>query len=211
MSPVAYPAFFMSCGSERPVAGRPMSRPVPGVEALVSSGRSRRTRCWTPDQERGPRGRANRSVRIELCQPDAVAREPIEIRRPDVWRAVAAEVAISKIVGDDDDDVWTDRRSGTLTRPIGRGNREQRDGNTNGHGRKAVSLAFHHGDGDLRRILLRVMNAVVGGDARDLVVVVAAGVVGFDRSAGSCCSTLRSAAGDPARNSCSSSAAEASP
>ena len=55
-------------------------------------------------QQAGPRGRADRGD-VEVLEPDALPRQAIEVRRPDLGVAVEAEVAIALVVGDDQDHV----------------------------------------------------------------------------------------------------------
>src|SRR6185436_18076953 len=62
----------------------------------------------------GARRRAARSIRIELGEAHARFREAVDVGRLDVGSAVAAEISISHIVRDDQDDVRT--RSGSRLR-----------------------------------------------------------------------------------------------
>ncbi len=62
--------------------------------------------------ERGPRGRALGAVGIALGESHAFGGEPVEGRRFHVAAAVAAEVAIAQVVGEDQDDVGPTRQCG---------------------------------------------------------------------------------------------------
>ena len=83
--------------------------------------------------QRRPRGRAHRRVRVELCQPDAFAREPIEIGCLDVRRAVAAQIAIPEVVGDDEHDVRPLLRGGPLGQRRNRDHDERREQQAKAH------------------------------------------------------------------------------
>ena len=50
-------------------------------------------------------GRRARRRGVEVGEPDAVGRQPVDVRRPDVGSAVTSVVAVPDIVHDDEDDV----------------------------------------------------------------------------------------------------------
>ena len=42
---------------------------------------------------------------MRLGEPHPFPRQPVDIRRPDLRRAIAADIAVAQVVGEDDDDV----------------------------------------------------------------------------------------------------------
>jgi hypothetical protein len=64
-------------------------------------------------QCRARRG-ADRLRNIETREPRALRGETIDVRRADVFRAVTTDIAVAKIVGEDEHDVrfWSDRGRG---------------------------------------------------------------------------------------------------
>ena len=77
-------------------------------------------------QERRPRGRADRLGDVEVGEPPPLAREPVEVRRGEPGGTIAADVGISQVVGEDDDDVRRPRCR------VERGRREQRGDHADG-------------------------------------------------------------------------------
>ncbi len=55
-------------------------------------------------------GGADGGAGIELGEPDALRRHPVQVRRPNRGMPVAAEIAVAEIVREDDDDVWSRTR-----------------------------------------------------------------------------------------------------
>src|SRR5579872_3924393 len=55
--------------------------------------------------ERGARGGADRLRHVEVGETNAFPRHPVQVRRPEVLRSKAADVRVTLIVGQDDDDV----------------------------------------------------------------------------------------------------------
>ena len=73
-------------------------------------GRAAQAILVAPGHQREARGRAHGRVRIALREPQALGREPVdhgrdgaEVRGP---AAIAAQIGIAQIVGDDEHDVW---------------------------------------------------------------------------------------------------------
>ena len=58
-----------------------------------------------PRHQAGARGGADGGGRVELCEAQPLARHAVEVRRPDELLAVAAEVAVAQVVGENQDDV----------------------------------------------------------------------------------------------------------
>ncbi|OHB72155.1 MAG: hypothetical protein A2V70_20800 [Planctomycetes bacterium RBG_13_63_9] len=58
-----------------------------------------------PRHQAASRGRTDRAAGIAVRKPHTLLGHAIEVRRPDHLLAVAAEVAIAEIVGQDEDDV----------------------------------------------------------------------------------------------------------
>ena len=82
----------------------------------------------------------DRCTRVELRQAHPFSRETIDVRCTDLGLPVAAELAPSEIVGDDEDDVRTARDatfSGRTTRPSKRAREDERgyDRQSLAHGR----------------------------------------------------------------------------
>ena len=91
-------------------------------------------------QERRPRGRADRLGDVEVGEPPPLAREPVEVRRGEPGGAEAADVGVSLVVGEDDDDVRRPRRR------VERGRREQRGEQGEGPESKVSSTVVIHVD-----------------------------------------------------------------
>ena len=54
---------------------------------------------------RRARRRANRLRDMEAGEPRPLAREPVDVRRPDVLRAIATKIAVTEVISEDEDDV----------------------------------------------------------------------------------------------------------
>ena len=72
----------------------PGRMPVPGFR-----------QAYSPGEQRVARRRAGRRAAVAVGEPQAFLREPVDVRRLDRGRAVAAEVAVAEVVGVDQDDV----------------------------------------------------------------------------------------------------------
>ena len=64
----------------------------------------------TARDQRGPRRGTDRGIRVSLQEAHAGRRKAIDIRRADIWTAVARHIGIAKVVGHDVDDVGRFRR-----------------------------------------------------------------------------------------------------
>src|SRR5690349_14685768 len=73
---------------------RTVQRPLDG-DALLIPARDETGACW----------RAIRSVRVEVGELHALARETVDVRRLHVRSAIRAEIAITNVVREDEDDV----------------------------------------------------------------------------------------------------------
>src|SRR5215218_942594 len=63
-------------------------------------------------EQAGARRRAYRRGRVEVCEAHAFGGHTIDPRRLDAWRAVAAEIVVALVVGENDDDVrWAGLRA----------------------------------------------------------------------------------------------------
>ena len=71
------------------------------------------------------RRRTDRRGRMRVGEPHAVAGEPVKVRRLDLRRTVASDVAVAKIIREDDDDV---RLAGFTISGVQRGQRRQQQG-----------------------------------------------------------------------------------
>ena len=81
-----------------------------------------------PRQQGGTRGTAERCGRVEVGESQALGGHPIQVRGPDRRRAVDAKVAVTEVVGEDQDEV-------RLFRSVGaeRGSKEQKGKAHRGH------------------------------------------------------------------------------
>ena len=111
MQAVAYPASRRCSASV--ISGRWQALYFLGDEHPRDAGSER----MTPGQDRGPCRGAGRRRRVKLRQADPLGCHPVQGRGPDLGIAVAAKVAVSEVVGDDQHEV----------RPVGRsrGRRDQ--------------------------------------------------------------------------------------
>ena len=74
---------------------------------------------------RDARGRADGMRRVELQEPRAVGGQPVEMRRPDSRVAVAAEIAVAEVVGQNEEEVGARGGSRCGTRELGRAGGER--------------------------------------------------------------------------------------
>ena len=58
-----------------------------------------------PRHQRAARRCANRTARVGLGEAQPLRRQLVDVRRGDVFSAVAAEVTVAEIIGQDEDDV----------------------------------------------------------------------------------------------------------
>ena len=79
-------------------------------------------------EQAGAGGGADAGGRVELCELRAFRRHAIEVRRADGACAIDAEVAIAKIIGEDDDDVGLARGDAAELRRGAGGERRESDG-----------------------------------------------------------------------------------
>ncbi len=87
-------------------------------QTLVAGARGVRQRRFDPvalliaaGDEACTRGRTGDAVRVEVREPETLAREPVEVRRPDVRCAVAAKIGPTHVIRDDEHDVGLRRTS----------------------------------------------------------------------------------------------------
>ena len=78
-----------------------------------------------PREQGVSRRRAGRRRGVRVGEPQALPRQPVDVRRADPRRPVAADVAVAQVVGIDEDDI---RRIGGSRRTSGQGRREREDG-----------------------------------------------------------------------------------
>jgi hypothetical protein len=83
-------------GGQSALGVREEDPPVPGHAAA---------RRVATRQERGPARRTDLRAGVEVREAHALGGHPVEVRRADRRAAVAAEVAVALVVGQDDDDV----------------------------------------------------------------------------------------------------------
>src|SRR5690348_15452540 len=62
--------------------------------------------------QREPRGRAHRRIGVAIGEAQALPGDAIERRRHGIARAIATQIGVTKIVGEDEDEVGTHGRSG---------------------------------------------------------------------------------------------------
>ena len=71
-------------------------------------------RLVTPRQQRRARGRAERRRHVTIRKAHPTGCERIQVRRRNVFAAIATEFTVAEIVGDDVNDVGSSRRSGAV-------------------------------------------------------------------------------------------------
>src|ERR1051325_10441607 len=72
------------------------------ADALLVSPRHKAAAC----------GRADGSVRVKIGEPHALLREPVNVRRLDVRRAIATHVTVAQVISEDEQNVRPSLRSG---------------------------------------------------------------------------------------------------
>ena len=97
---------------DRPGVGRQAG----GVRRLDDLVRQPRADRIAPGEKPGPRRRADVGRSVEVREARALLRHAVEVGGPDVGRAVAAEIAVAEIVGQDHDDVRRSHASPSLFR-----------------------------------------------------------------------------------------------
>ena len=66
----------------------------------------------TTGQERRARRRADRLRDVEIREAHALAREPVEVRRRETLRPIDADIGVTEVIGQDEDDVRRPFRRG---------------------------------------------------------------------------------------------------
>ena len=97
---------------------------VPGpdrIELVSETGRN------APGEQSGPRGTAVGTGDIAGRESHAARGDRIDVRRRDLGVSLAAEFAVSQIIGKDDDDVRFSERAGAVLAGGGRHSREEQE------------------------------------------------------------------------------------
>ncbi len=82
-----------------------------------------------PGHQRAARWRTHRAAGVELSEPHAAGGQAIDVRRFDLLLAIAAQIAVAEIIGQEEHDVRMRRGAGRFLRLIG--HRKTGDGTQN--------------------------------------------------------------------------------